>query len=98
MREFLQGIINRGLNTRLKLLYGENVKVVVEDFHWSRRNQYYNISLTVYTDVINESVEVHPEGIEHIVELALKMLKQTKPIRLTTSLKYSKYGSPTITL
>jgi hypothetical protein len=98
MREFLQGIINRGLNTRLKLLYGENVKVVVEDFHWSRRNQYYNISLTVYTDVINESVEVHPEGIEHIVELALKMLKQTKPIRLTSSLKYSKDGSPTITL
>lgn len=98
MKEFLQGIINRGLNTRLKLLYGENAKVVVEDFHWSRRNQYYNISLTVYTDVINESVEVHPEGIEHIVELALKMLKQNKPIRLTTSLKYSKDGSSNITL
>lgn len=98
MKEFLQGIINRGLNTRLKLLYGENAKVVVEDFHWSRRNKYYNISLTVYTDVINESVEVHPEGIEHIVELALKMLKQTKPIRLTTSLKYSKDGSSNITL
>lgn len=98
MRQFLQGVINKGLNTRLKLLYGENAKVVVEDFHWSRRNKYYNISLTVYTDVINESVEVHPEGIEHIVELALKMLNNTKPIRLTTSLKYNKDGSPTITL
>ena len=45
MRQFLQGVINKGLNTRLKLLYGENAKVVVEDFHWSRRNKYYNISL-----------------------------------------------------
>jgi hypothetical protein len=98
MKQFLQGVINKGLNKRLKVLYGNNVNVVVEDVYWSRRNKNYSISLTVYTDVINESVEVHPDGIEYIVGLALKMMNKKGPIRLTSSLKYSKDGTSNTTL
>ena len=98
MKQFLEGVINKGLKKRLKVLYGSNAHVVVEDVYWSRRNKNHSISLTVYTDVINESVEVHPDGIEYIVQLAWKMMNRKGPVRLTSSLKYSKDGTSNITL
>jgi len=93
MKKFLEGAINQGLKTQLKTLYGNNSKVVIEDFFWSRRRKHYNISLTIYTDNIKDSVEVHPEGIEYLLGLGLKMINRDKPTKLISSLKYSENGT-----
>ena len=98
-KKILQYVINNGLKTKMKLLYGGNSRIVVEDVYWSRRNKNWNVSVVVYTDTINESVEVHPYGVELLVEMSFKLLKiETKLVRVTSSLKYEKNGTSDTTL
>ena len=98
MKRFFEGVVNQGLKKQLKALYGENTNVIVEDFYWSEKHSRFEISLIIYTDNIDYSVEIHPDGIEYIVEMALTMLSRNKPTRLITSLKYSENGTSDTTL
>jgi hypothetical protein len=97
MKKFIEGVINGGFKTKLKLLYGDNVKVIVEDYYWSRRSKNYTLTLIIYTDSIDQAVEIHPEGIEVIISSLMKMINNQKPIKVISSLKYKENGTPDTT-
>jgi hypothetical protein len=98
MKKFIQGVINKVFRKKLTLLYGKNAKVVVEDYYWSRRNKNYTISLTIYTDSIDDALEIHPDGIEVIVSTVMKLMNVKGLIRVVSSLKYIEDGTPNSTL
>ena len=98
MKKFIQGVINKVFRKKLTLLYGKNAKVVVEDYYWSRRNKSYTISLTIYTDSIDDALEIHPDGIEVIVSTVMKLMNVKGLIRVVSSLKYIEDGTPNSTL
>jgi hypothetical protein len=85
MKHRLEIILNKVLKNHKDLLYGINSEVVVNDINWVRSKQCHMITITIYTDNIEESVESHPDGINFMMDNGWPILGiKSKPIVMSS--------------
>lgn len=85
MKRHLETILNKVLKEQKDLLYGSNSEIVVNNINWVRSKQCHMITITIYTENIEESVESHPDGIEFMVNTGWPILgRDTKPIVMSS--------------
>jgi hypothetical protein len=81
MKRRLQIILNKVLKEQKDILYGSNSEIVVNDVNWIRSKKTYMVTITIYADNIEESVESHSGGIEYMMDFGWPILgKDCKPI------------------
>jgi hypothetical protein len=85
MKRRLQIILNKVLKEQKDILYGSNSEIVVNDVNWIRSKKTYMVTITIYSDNIEESVESHPCGIEYMVDFGWPILgKDCNPIIISS--------------
>ena len=98
MKLYLENTINKVFKKKLKLFFGEGARVRVSQFQYSTTTKQYFASVTLETELINESMEVFPDGLEIIVSDAYQLLALSEKLILTTSIEYKKNGTSNTTL
>lgn len=86
MKRRLQIILNKVLKEQKDILYGSNSEIVINNINWIRSRQCHMISITIYTDNIEESVESHPDGIEYMMSLGLPILGNKVKVMVVSTL------------
>lgn len=74
MKRHLELILNNVLKEQKNLLYGENSKIIVERVDWVITKKSHIINLKILTEKIEESFEVHPDGINYLVSMGWPIL------------------------
>jgi hypothetical protein len=81
MKKHLELILNKVLKEQKDILYGSNSEIVVTNVNWVRSKQSHMITIIIYTDNIEDSVEAHPDGINFLVQTGWPILgRETNPI------------------
>lgn len=85
MKKHLELILNKVLKEQKDILYGSNSEIVVTNIDWIRSKKSHMITIIIYTDAIEESVEAHPGGINFLVQIGWPILgRGTNPIVMSS--------------
>jgi len=85
MKRHLEIILNKVLKEQKDILYGLNCDIIVNSVVWIRSKKSHMVTITIYTDNIEESVEAHPDGINYMVSTGWPILgRNTNPIVVST--------------
>jgi hypothetical protein len=81
LKKSLYIILNKILEKQKNLLYGDGSEIIVDRIEWVRSKKTYIINVTIMTINIEESIEVHPEGIEYLIKCGWPILgRRCNPI------------------
>lgn len=81
LKKSLTTILNKILIIQKDLLYGEDSEIVVNRVEWVRSKKTYIINVTILTTNVEESVEIHPDGIDYLINCGWPILgRDCKPI------------------
>jgi hypothetical protein len=86
MESRLEIILNKVLKEHKELLYGKDSDIIVERIEWIRSEKCYKINLTILTTEIKDSLEIHPDGINTMVDIGWPILGKEKKIIVISSL------------
>lgn len=86
MESRLQFILNNILKEHKELLYGKDSDIIVERIEWVRSEKCYKINLKIFTTEIKDSLEIHPDGINTMVDIGWPILGKEKKIIVLSSL------------
>lgn len=85
MKKHLQLILNNVLKEQKNLLYGEDCDIIVDKVDWVKSKNCHIVNITIYTKNIEESVEVHPDGINWLIDAGWPILgRKQKPIVISS--------------
>lgn len=81
MKRHLQLILNNVLKEQKDLLYGNDCEIIVDRVEWIRSKNCHMINLTIFATNVDESVDIHPDGINWLIDAGWPILgKNQKPI------------------
>lgn len=73
--------MNNVLKEQKDLLYGTDCEIVVDRVEWIRSKKCHMINLTIFATNVNESLDVHPDGINFLIDAGWPILgNKPKPI------------------
>lgn len=86
MESRLEIILNKVLKEHKELLYGKDSDIIVERIEWIRSEKCYKINVKILTTEIRDSLEIHPDGINTMVDIGWPILGKEKKIIVISSL------------
>lgn len=85
MKKLLEKYINRHYKEELKLLFGEDSYVKIENIIWSTNEKKYVVNSKLYVKEINDSIEAFPEGLDYLINEGWKIIGDAnKPVMINT--------------
>lgn len=85
MKKLLEKYINRHYKEELKLLFGEDSYVKVENIIWSTNEKKYVVNSKLYVKEIKDSIEAFPEGLDYLITEGWKIIGDpNKPVMINT--------------
>lgn len=94
MKTFLEKVINKMQRRQLREMFGENCKVIVDDFSYSSNYHMPTCSVTLYVEDLENGLDFFPFGLEQAVMDSFTLLSLGKKIAITCSIKQLENGTP----
>ncbi len=94
MKTHIQTTINKVHKRELNELFGENAKVIVEDFTYSTNGKFFSCSVTLYVEDVDNHLDLFPFALEQLVMDSFRLFAIGKELQITSSIKQIENGSP----
>lgn len=79
---------------QLREMFGDNCKVIVDDFSYSSNLHMPTCSVTIYVENVENGLDFFPFGLEQAVMDSFTLLSLGKKITITCSIKQLENVSP----
>ena len=86
MEKRFEVLLNKALREYREVLYGYDSDIIVEKIEWIKSKKSYLITIKILTSKIEESLEIHPDGINTMVDLAWSVIGYKNKIIVISSL------------
>ena len=93
MKTHIQTTINKVHKRELNELFGQNAKVVVEDFTYSTNGKFFSCSVTLYVEDVDKHLDLFPFALEQLIMDSFRLFALGKQLQITSSIKQLKNGS-----
>ena len=93
MRTHIQTTINKVHKRELNELFGQNAKVIVEDFTYSTNGKFHSCSVTLYVEDVDKHLDLFPFALEQLIMDSFRLFALGKQLQITSSIKQLKNGS-----
>ena len=87
MKTHIQTTINKVHKRELNELFGENSKVVVEDFTYSTNGKFHSCSVTLYVEDVDKNLDLFPFALEQLIMDSFRLFALGKELQITSSIK-----------
>ena len=95
MKTHIQTTINKVHKRELNELFGQNAKVVVEDFTYSTNGKFFSCSVILYVEDVDKYLDLFPFALEQLIMDSFRLFALGKELQITSSIKQIENGSPT---
>jgi len=93
LKTHIQTIINKVHKRELNELFGENAKVIVEDFTFSTNGKFHSCSVTLYVEDVDKHLDLFPFALEQLIMDSFRLFALGKQLQITSSIKQIENGS-----
>ena len=93
MKTHIQTTINKVHKRELNELFGQNAKVVVEDFTFSTNGKFFSCSVTLYVEDVDKHLDLFPFALEQLIMDSFRLFALGKQLQITSSIKQLENGS-----
>lgn len=94
MKTHIQTTINKVHKRELNELFGENSKVIVENFTYSTNGKFFSCSVTLYVEDVDKHLDLFPFALEQLVMDSFRLFALGKELQITSSIKQIENVSP----
>ena len=94
MKTHIQTTINKVHKRELNELFGQNAKVVVEDFTYSTNGKFFSCSVTLYVEDVDKHLDLFPFALEQLIMDSFRLFALGKQLQITSSIKQLENVSP----
>jgi hypothetical protein len=95
LKTHIQTTINKVHKRELNELFGQNAKVVVEDFTYSTNGKFFSCSVILYVEDVDKYLDLFPFALEQLIMDSFRLFALGKELQITSSIKQIENGSPT---
>lgn len=93
MKNHIQTTINKVHKRELNELFGENAKVIVEDFSYSTNGKFFYCSATLYVEDVDMALDLFPFALEQLIMDSFRLFALGRELQVTTSIKQIENGT-----
>ena len=93
MKTHIQTTINKVHKRELNELFGENAKVIVEDFSYSTNGKFHSCSVTLYVEDVDKHLDLFPFALEQLIMDSFRLFALGKQLQITSSIKQLENGT-----
>ena len=93
MKTHIQTTINKVHKRELNELFGENSKVIVEDFTYSTNGKFHSCSVTLYDEDVDKHLDLFPFALEQLIMDSFRLFALGRELQITSSIKQLENGS-----
>ena len=93
MKTHIQTTINKVHKRELNELFGQNAKVVVEDFTFSTNGKFFSCSVTLYVEDVDKHLDLFPFALEQLIMDSFRLFALGKQLQITSSIKQLENGT-----
>ena len=94
MKTHIQTTINKVHKRELNELFGQNAKVVVEDFTYSTNGKFFSCSVTLYVEDVDKHLDSFPFALEQLIMDSFRLFALGRELQITSSIKQLENVSP----
>ena len=94
MRTHIQTTINKVHKRELNELFGQNAKVIVEDFTYSTNGKFFSCSVTLYVEDVDKHLDLFPFALEQLIMDSFRLFALGRELQITSSIKQLENVSP----
>ena len=94
MKTHIQTTINKVHKRELNELFGQNAKVVVEDFTYSTNGKFFSCSVTLYVEDVDKHLDLFPFALEQLIMDSFRLFALGRELQITSSIKQLENVSP----
>ena len=94
MKTHIQTTINKVHKRELNELFGQNAKVIVEDFTYSTNGKFFSCSVTLYVEDVDKHLDLFPFALEQLIMDSFRLFALGKQLQITSSIKQLENVSP----
>ena len=87
MKTHIQTTINKVHKRELNELFGQNAKVVVEDFTYSTNGKFFSCSVTLYVEDVDKHLDLFPFALEQLIMDSFRLFALGRELQITSSIK-----------
>ena len=87
MKTHIQTTINKVHKRELNELFGQNAKVVVEDFTYSTNGKFFSCSVTLYVEDVDKHLNLFPFALEQLIMDSFRLFALGRELQITSSIK-----------
>ena len=81
MRTHIQTTINKVHKRELNELFGQNAKVIVEDFTYSTNGKFHSCSVTLYVEDVDKHLDLFPFALEQLIMDSFRLFALGKQLK-----------------
>ena len=94
MKTHIQTTINKVHRRELNELFGQNAKVIVEDFTYSTNGKFFSCSVTLYVEDVDKHLDLFPFALEQLIMDSFRLFALGRELQITSSIKQLENVSP----
>ena len=94
MKTHIQTTINKVHRRDLNELFGQNAKVIVEDFTYSTNGKFFSCSVTLYVEDVDKHLDLFPFALEQLIMDSFRLFALGRELQITSSIKQLENVSP----
>lgn len=94
MKTHIQTTINKVHKRELNELFGQNAKVIVEDFTYSTNGKFFSCSVTLYVEDVDKHLDLFPFALEQLIMDSFRLFALGRELQITSSIKQLENVSP----
>jgi hypothetical protein len=94
LKTHIQTTINKVHKRELNELFGQNAKVVVEDFTYSTNGKFFSCSVTLYVEDVDKHLDLFPFALEQLIMDSFRLFALGRELQITSSIKQLENVSP----
>ena len=94
MKTHIHTTINTVHKRELNELFGQNAKVVVEDFTYSTNGKFFSCSVTLYVEDVDKHLDLFPFALEQLIMDSFRLFALGRELQITSSIKQLENVSP----
>ena len=94
MKTHIQTTINKVHRRELNELFGQNAKVIVEDFTYSTNGKFFSCSVTLYVEDVDKHLDLFPFALEQLILDSFRLFALGRELQITSSIKQLENVSP----
>jgi hypothetical protein len=87
LKTHIQTTINKVHKRELNELFGQNAKVVVEDFTYSTNGKFFSCSVTLYVEDVDKHLDLFPFALEQLIMDSFRLFALGRELQITSSIK-----------